>query len=339
MTRTKVPSIRDPQQLIQRWLIIHESSLESPCSKSLDSSVSPTPLADTTMTQLDNEVYIEEDSVTCFEEQLESHVDEQSESSSIEKIPRLKPILEENEHFECKISVKSQIDNVTKLVNDTDGHATCDNVGVTIEGQATEVGQATCQATEVGPEESQGDKVDWDKFSIEKRTTTCQLEYLHSDLWGPSTVQSIGGTSYFMSIVDDYSRKVWVILLKSKYQALNSFKDWKKVTKNHIGRKVKMLRTDNGLEFCSSEFNDYYRKEGIARRLTIRKTPQQNGLAEIMNRSLLERVRCFKRCIISRDVVFKEDEMAMKPTTVVQSRQEEKGIQIEVEEDSKKGSS
>ena len=56
MARMKVPSIRDPQQLIQRRLIIHESSPESSCSKSLDASVPPTPPADTTTTQLDNEV-------------------------------------------------------------------------------------------------------------------------------------------------------------------------------------------------------------------------------------------------------------------------------------------
>ena len=56
MARTKVPSIRDPQQPIQRRLVIHESSPESSCSKSLDSSVPPTPPADTIMTQSNNEV-------------------------------------------------------------------------------------------------------------------------------------------------------------------------------------------------------------------------------------------------------------------------------------------
>lgn len=56
MVRTKVPSIRDPQQPIQRRLVIHESSPESSCSKSLDSSVPPTPPADTIMTQSNNEV-------------------------------------------------------------------------------------------------------------------------------------------------------------------------------------------------------------------------------------------------------------------------------------------
>ncbi|XP_062073264.1 uncharacterized protein LOC133818213 isoform X1 [Humulus lupulus] len=125
MARTKVPSIRDSQQPIQRRLIIHESSPES-CSKSSDSSVPPTPPANTTMTQSNNEVHNEEESVTCSKKQSESHVDEQSNSSSvprqntlpIEKIPRLKPILEENEHFECKIGVKSKVDDVTKLIND-----------------------------------------------------------------------------------------------------------------------------------------------------------------------------------------------------------------------------
>ncbi|XP_062113269.1 uncharacterized protein LOC133824408 [Humulus lupulus] len=111
--KAKVPSIRDSQQPFQRVLIIHESSPES-CSKSSDSSVPPTPPANTTMTQSDNEVHNEEKSVTCSLKQSESH---------IEKTPQLKPILEENEHFECKIGVKSKMDDVTKLIND---EADCD---------------------------------------------------------------------------------------------------------------------------------------------------------------------------------------------------------------------
>lgn len=53
------------------------------------------------------------------------------------------------------------------------------------------------------------------------------LDYIHADLWGPEKVKSHGGNSYFLSIIDDYSRKVWVYLLKTKYEALQKFKTWK----------------------------------------------------------------------------------------------------------------
>lgn len=64
------------------------------------------------------------------------------------------------------------------------------------------------------------------------------------------------------------------------------------MVEKQTNRKVKKLRTDNGLEFCNDKFNQYCRKEGILRHLTVPGTPQQNGLAERMNRTLLERVRC-----------------------------------------------
>ena len=61
---------------------------------------------------------------------------------------------------------------------------------------------------------------------------------------------------------------------------------------NQTGKKIKRLRTDNGLEFCSSEFDEFCHSEGIARHHTVKDTPQQNGVAERLNQTLLERARC-----------------------------------------------
>ena len=118
-----------------------------------------------------------------------------------------------------------------------------------------------------------------------------KLEYVHSDLWGPSQQVSLGGNSYFLSIIDDYSRRVWVYTLKSKDQVFEKFFEWKNLVENQCGKNVKKLRTDNGLEFCNQKFDSFCAKEGIARHKTVRLTPQQNGLAEMMNRTLMERVR------------------------------------------------
>ena len=131
------------------------------------------------------------------------------------------------------------------------------------------------------------------KVSFSKAThrTKGTLDYIHSDLWGPSRIPSKGGCYYMLTIIDDFSRKLWVYFLKNKSEAFSKFKEWKILIENQTGRKVKRLRTDNGLEFCSNEFNDFCKKEGIARHLTIPGTPQQNGVAERMNKMILERVR------------------------------------------------
>ena len=118
------------------------------------------------------------------------------------------------------------------------------------------------------------------------------LDYIHMDCWGPSRVESIGGHRYFVSMIDDYSRMTWVIMMKHKSEAFKKFKQWKALVENQTGKKIKRLRTDNGLEFCSSEFNEFCKDAGIARHHTIRHTPQQNGVAERMNQTLLERARC-----------------------------------------------
>ena len=130
------------------------------------------------------------------------------------------------------------------------------------------------------------------KFAKAVHETQNQLDYIHSDLWGPSQVPSIGGARYFLTLIDDYSRKVWIYFLKNKNETFLKFKEWKIVVETQVGRKVKKLRIDNGLEFLSNDFNSFYQKEGLATHRTIRYTFQQNGLAKRMNRTILERVRC-----------------------------------------------
>ncbi|GJX74451.1 retrovirus-related pol polyprotein from transposon TNT 1-94 [Tanacetum coccineum] len=129
-------------------------------------------------------------------------------------------------------------------------------------------------------------------FGVGRHTTQGVIDYVHSDLWGPSQVESLGGKRYFLSIVDDYSRRVWVYILRFKHEAFGKFKEWKQLVENQTGRTVKKLRTDNGLEFCNREFEQLCIESGIARHLTVAGTPQQNGVAERMNRTLMDKVRC-----------------------------------------------
>lgn len=129
-------------------------------------------------------------------------------------------------------------------------------------------------------------------FSTATHRTKGILDYIHSDLWGPSKVPSYGGRRYMMTIIDDFSRKVWVYFLRHKNETFPTFKKWKILVETQTGKNVKKLRTDNGLEFCSGDFNEFCTNHGIARHKTIPRNPQQNGVAERMNRTLLERARC-----------------------------------------------
>ena len=139
------------------------------------------------------------------------------------------------------------------------------------------------------------------KFNAGQQRTKGTLDYVHADLWGPTKTPSHSGAWYFLSIVDDYSRKLWIYIQKTKDEAFDNFKGWKTLVENQTSRKIKRLRTDNGLEFCSEPFNDFCKDNGIARHKTVAGTPQQNGLAERFNRTILERVMYVAKCRITQD--------------------------------------
>ena len=117
------------------------------------------------------------------------------------------------------------------------------------------------------------------------------LELIHSDVCGKIGTRSLGGGEYFVTFVDDHTRHVWVYILKHKGDVLQRFREWKALVEKSSGRMIKTLRTDNGGEYISTEFNLYLTKEGIKHELTIPHTPQQNGVAERLNRTLIEGVR------------------------------------------------
>ena len=103
--------------------------------------------------------------------------------------------------------------------------------------------------------------------------------------------KSLSGSEYFLTFIDDKTRHVWVYILKHKYQVFERFLEWKALVERSTGRKLKALRTDNGGEFTSTEFKDCLKREGIRHELSVPKTPEQNGVAERLNRTLVESVR------------------------------------------------
>lgn len=95
------------------------------------------------------------------------------------------------------------------------------------------------------------------------------MDYIHYDLWGPAQELSLGGNRYFVTFIDDFSRKVWNYALKHKDQVFEKFKEWKSLVENQNSNRVKKLRTDNGLEFCNQQFRSYCPNGGIARHRTV----------------------------------------------------------------------
>jgi transposase InsO family protein len=88
-------------------------------------------------------------------------------------------------------------------------------------------------------------------------------ELIHIDLWGPATVTSIGGARYFLTCYDDYSRKVRLSFLKQKSDAFTAIKAYIALVERQLGTKVKTLRSDNGGEFTSKEWDSYMHQLGI----------------------------------------------------------------------------
>ena len=128
-------------------------------------------------------------------------------------------------------------------------------------------------------------------FVPSKSRTSKLFEVVHSDIWGPSRVESFDGYKYFVTFIDDYSRVTWLYLLKSKSEFFTAFQDFHKLITNQFSSKIYTLRSDNGTEYTSNNLSNYLSSHGILHQTSCVGTPQQNGVAERKNRDLLEKTR------------------------------------------------
>jgi transposase InsO family protein len=114
---------------------------------------------------------------------------------------------------------------------------------------------------------------------------------LHKDLFGPIVYISIGGNNYGFVIIDDYSRFTSVFFLQDKSETQEVLKKFLKRAQNKFDAKVKRIRSDNVTEFKNTQVEDYLDEEVIKHEFSPPYTPQQNGVAERKNRTLIEMVR------------------------------------------------
>ena len=121
--------------------------------------------------------------------------------------------------------------------------------------------------------------------------STNPLDLVHGDLCGPISPTTPAQKRYVLVLIDDNTRYMWTALLKEKSEAFEKFRNFKNLVEQETQSKIKMLRTYRGGEFTSHEFNAFCDKNGIKRHLTAPYTPQQNGVVERRNRTLMEMTR------------------------------------------------
>lgn len=155
-------------------------------------------------------------------------------------------------------------------------------VGLNMKGNSIEINCEVCNKC----------KIHQLPYKSSPRREKERLGLIHSDICGPMNIPSLGGAKYFVTFIDDMSRYVEVVTLKKRSEVITAFKTYKKRVEKETGCKIKKIRTDNAKEYLSKEFNDFLEEEGIKRQLSVEYCPQQNGVAERANRTLVEMARC-----------------------------------------------
>ncbi|WVZ58312.1 hypothetical protein U9M48_008593 [Paspalum notatum var. saurae] len=122
-------------------------------------------------------------------------------------------------------------------------------------------------------------------------STSRPLELLHMDLFGPTTYTSIGGNNYGFVIVDDFSRYTWVYFLENKTEVAHVFSKFAKRAQNEFNNSIVKIRSDNGREFDNTNIEEYCDDVGIKHEFSATYTPQQNGVVERKNRTLITLAR------------------------------------------------
>jgi hypothetical protein len=117
------------------------------------------------------------------------------------------------------------------------------------------------------------------------------LELVHSDVCGAMSEKSISGYRYFLTFIDDKTRKTFVYFLKSKDELVCKFEEFTALVERQTGKRLKILRSDNGKEYVCAEMKKFMRVKGIKHQLTVQYTPEQNGIAERCNRTLCTKAR------------------------------------------------
>ncbi|GJY30109.1 ribonuclease H-like domain-containing protein [Tanacetum coccineum] len=172
------------------------------------------------------------------------------------------------------------------------GHVNFKNINKLVKGHLVRglpskvfVNDHTCVACKKGKQHKASCKAKLERI-IRK-----PLELLHMDLFGPVSVESINKKRYCLVVTDDFSRFSWVFFLATKDETSEILCKFIIGLENQLNHNVKIIRCDNGTEFKNHVMNELCAKKGIKREFSVARTPQQNGVAERKNRTLIEAAR------------------------------------------------
>ena len=128
-------------------------------------------------------------------------------------------------------------------------------------------------------------------FKASEPAATQPLELVHTDVCGPMPITSLGGNNYFVTLLDDYSKLSAVLPLPHKSAVATAVKEVLNQLETQSGYGTKRLRCDNGTEYVNAQLKGFCHGKGIKLETTVRYTPEQNGAAERLNRTLMDKVR------------------------------------------------
>ncbi|GJT88275.1 putative ribonuclease H-like domain-containing protein, partial [Tanacetum coccineum] len=172
------------------------------------------------------------------------------------------------------------------------GHVNFKNINKLVKGHLVRglpskvfVNDHTCVACKKGKQHKASCKAKLDRI-IRK-----PLELLHMDLFGPVSIESINKKRYCLVVTDDFSRFSWVFFLATKDETSEILCNLIIGLEKQLNHNVKIIRCDNGTEFKNHAMNEFCAKKGIKREFSVARTPQQNGVAERKNRTLIEAAR------------------------------------------------
>ena len=171
------------------------------------------------------------------------------------------------------------------------GHRNYDNLSA-VQDMVRGMQTSACSCLDVKCEVCVLGKHQRNPFLQSKTTSEKIMDLIHSDICGPMEVTTPGKKNYFMTFIDDFSKYSIIYLLEKKSDAIKYIKEFVRMTENKFGRRIKIFRSDGGGEYMNNEIMNFFKEEGIKHERTVPYTPQQNGVAERKNRTLVEMTRC-----------------------------------------------
>ena len=125
-------------------------------------------------------------------------------------------------------------------------------------------------------------------FSLSESLSSAPFNLVHSNIWDPVPFPSLGGFSYYVCFVDDFSRYTWLYFMRSHFDILSIYRQFTEMIHTQFGRRIKVFRSDGAREYLSTAFRALLSSHGTLPQQSCPHTPAQNGVAERKHRHILE---------------------------------------------------